>query len=363
MRRRGFTLIELLVVIAIIAVLIALLLPAVQAAREAARRAQCTNNLKQLGLAVHNYISANNCFPNLMTNIPSALAAPTSLAIQRPLSWAVSILPGLEQQPMYNAVNFTFGATEAPNYVTVTYAKLGALICPSENIGNGPLIPSWSNYAGNIGGPSTFMQYGGPIVVMAADALGAPGGNTTNAGTVNVQSVTDGLSNTAMFSEKLAGLSSTAQVTASSGADAKRVVFQLAAPVTSNNGNMAQAVAVYNACKGVPSSSLPDKGNNQWNGMLWSGSRWNTLRSVAYSHGMPPNSLSCQPVGTADGIVNPYWAGVFNTWITASSNHPGGVNAAMCDGSVRFVKDTIAYQTWWAVGSRSLGEVISSDSL
>ncbi len=361
-RRRGFTLIELLVVIAIIAVLIALLLPAVQSAREAARRVQCTNNLKQLGLAVHNYISANNCFPNLMTNLPSALAAP-SLGIQRPLSCFVALLPGLEQQPMYNAVNYTFGATEAPNYVTVTFNRVSALICPSESISTGPLINSWTNYAGNIGGPSTFMQYGGPIVVMADDAYGAPGGRNVNSGTIGVQSVTDGMSNTAMFSEKLAGLGNTSQqITSGSGPDAKRVVFQVTAPITSNNANAAQVQAVYAACKAVPSTSLPPPSNNVWNGMIWSGSRWNTLRQVAYMHGMPPNSLSCQPVGTTDGIVNPYYVGVFNTWITASSNHPGGVNTALCDGSVKFMKDGIDRATWWALGSRNLGEVISADA-
>ena len=363
MRRRGFTLIELLVVIAIIAVLIALLLPAVQSAREAARRAQCTNNLKQLGLAVHNYISSNNCFPQLITNLPTALAAPpgTTTTNTRCLSWAVSLLPGLEQQPMYNAVNFSFGAESVQNYTTVTYAKLSALVCPSENL-QGPLIPSWSNYAGSIGGPSTFQQYGGPIVVMANDAYGAPGGSNNVGGPIGLQSVSDGTTNTGMFSEKLVGLSSITQQVFAGTPDARRVTFQLKSPITSNNGNGAQALAVYNECKSLPRTNLPPPGNNTLNGMLWAGSRWNTLREVAYMHGMTPNGPSCQPVGTSDGIVNPYYAGVFDTWITAGSNHPGGVNLCLCDGSVKFIKDTISPQVWWALGSRGLGEVISSDA-
>ena len=362
LRRRGFTLIELLVVVAIIAVLIALLLPAVQAAREAARRAQCTNNLKQLGLAVHNYISVNNCFPQLITNLPSAaLPASQALGIQRPLSWAVTILPGLEQQPLYNSVNFTYGATELANYTTVTYTKLSALVCPSEDQ-SGPLIPSWSNYAGNIGGPSTFQQYGGTIVVMANDTYGAPGGSNNVGGPIGIQSVTDGTTNTGMFAEKPVGLSSVTQQVYAGTRSARRVTFQLTSAITSNNGNAAQALAVYNECKNLPTSNLPPPGNNQYNGMLWSGSRWNTIREVAYMHGMTPNGPSCQPVGTSDGIVNPYYPGVFNTWITAGSNHPGGVNLCMCDGSVKFIKDTINPQTWWALGSRSLGEVISSDA-
>ncbi|SIO59509.1 prepilin-type N-terminal cleavage/methylation domain-containing protein/prepilin-type processing-associated H-X9-DG domain-containing protein [Singulisphaera sp. GP187] len=358
-RRQGFTLIELLVVIAIIAVLIALLLPAVQAAREAARRAQCTNNMKQLGLAVHTYASLNNCFPQLMTNIPKPIASP--VAVQRPLSWAVSLLPGMEQQPLFNAVNFSFGADEPYNYVTVTYSKVSSLICPSEDL-QGPLIPSWSNYAGNIGGPSTFLAYGGPIVVMANDNYGNPGGTNNVTGPVGIHSVTDGLSNTGMFSEKLVGLSNTTQQVIAGSRNARRVTFQLKSPITSNNGNGAQALAVYNECKNVPQSNLPPAGNNQYNGMLWSGARWNTLRFIAYTHGMTPNGPGCQPVGTTDGIVNPYYAGVFNSWITAASNHSGGVNLGLCDGSVKFIKDTINVQTWWALGSRNQGEVISADA-
>src|SRR5271168_1332900 len=98
---RGFTLIELLVVIAIIAVLIALLLPAVQAAREAARRAQCVNNLKQLGLAVHNYLSQQNSFPPLIAPFAN-VNGPSAATGAWPLSWAVAILPNLEQTQLFN---------------------------------------------------------------------------------------------------------------------------------------------------------------------------------------------------------------------------------------------------------------------
>ena len=360
-RCRGFTLIELLVVIAIIAVLIALLLPAVQAAREAARRAQCVNNLKQLGLAVHNYISANDCFPQLMTNIPNASTSPLASVIQRPLSWAVSILPGLEQQGLYNSTNWCYGATEPQNYVTVTYTKLSTLVCPSENL-SGPLIPSWSNYAGNVGGPSTFQAYSGTIVVMANDSKGAPGGTNNVSGPIRLSAVTDGTTNTGLFSEKLCGLSSTTQQVFAGTPDARRVTFQLTSPITSNNGNLAQAQAVYAECKNLPRTNLPPAGNNQLNGMLWSGSRWNTIREVAYMHAMTPNGAGCQPVGTSDGIINPYYAGVFDTWITAGSNHSGGVNVCMADGSVKFIKDSIAAPTWWALGSRSQGEIVSSDA-
>ena len=143
-RRSGFTLIELLVVIAIIAVLIALLLPAVQAAREAARRAQCTNNLKQLGLAVHNYNSSNNCFP-LQTMFPTNEAVSWGWSY----GWGLALLPNLEQTTMFNAFNFAtglFGNSSSPSVyslgnTTVAYLQLSVYICPSDGTRLRPQAP------------------------------------------------------------------------------------------------------------------------------------------------------------------------------------------------------------------------------
>ena len=156
--RRGFTLIELLVVIAIIAVLIALLLPAVQSAREAARRAQCTNNLKQLGLAAHNYISINNVYPS------QSIQNTTTWSWEP--SWVAAILPMMEQTPMYNAINFNLPmleigfvtpvATGGTANSTAGLATILSLLCPSESLSH-PISfgGDWaqSNYAGNYGGP------------------------------------------------------------------------------------------------------------------------------------------------------------------------------------------------------------------
>ena len=130
-RQRGFTLIELLVVIAIIGVLIALLLPAVQAAREAARRSQCTNNLKQLGLAVHNYIDRNQVLP------ASSYGNGDNGVNQLLNSWVVSILPGLEQQPLFNSINLSVSAADGAN-TTANGTRISSLICPSEPNKAGP---------------------------------------------------------------------------------------------------------------------------------------------------------------------------------------------------------------------------------
>ena len=141
-------------------------------------------------------------------------------------------------------------------------------------------------------------------------------------GAIGLQTVSDGTTNTGMFSEKMVGLASTTQQVYAGTPDAKRVTFQLTSPITSNNGNATQVITAYNECKNLPRTNLPTPGNNNLNGMLWSGSRWNTLREVAYMHAMTPNGPSCQPVGTSDGIVNPYYAGVFDSWITAAATIP-----------------------------------------
>ena len=157
--RRGFTLIELLVVIAIIAVLIALLLPAVQAAREAARRAQCVNNLKQLGLAAHNYLSSQGVFPfgvvqNNNVNCNGCWST----------SWGDSILSYLEQTPMYNALNFNLEMINGANQ-TVGFTAIAGFLCPSETVMARPASP-WAplNYKGNVGGPGTISAWSGTII-------------------------------------------------------------------------------------------------------------------------------------------------------------------------------------------------------
>jgi prepilin-type N-terminal cleavage/methylation domain-containing protein/prepilin-type processing-associated H-X9-DG protein len=366
--RRAFTLIELLVVIAIIAVLIALLLPAVQAAREAARRMQCTNNLKQLGLATHGYISQNNAFPALSSNFANpGFGGPSLAAGDWPLGWAVKLLPGLEQQALYNTANYSLSVNNAADTRTLCATRVNTLICPSESGGEGPFYAnSWINYAANFGGPATLTIWNGPIVFMNDSAQGASGIATKfqmNLGTFGIEGVTDGTSNTAMFSERLIGISTkdssgkalSGSVSAGSR-DARRVAFRLTVPTNYNSGNSAYALTVVADCQSLPASKFSE-GPDNYSGGIWPGGHSGTLRFNAYNHYNTPNKLTCISSDAAGGDP-----GGFNSLITPSSNHPSGVTVGFCDGSVRFIKDTINTQVWWAIGSRNLGEIVSGDA-
>ena len=360
--RPGFTLIELLVVIAIIAVLIALLLPAVQAAREAARRAQCVNNLKQLGLGVQNYISTNNCLPPLFSssNPVGSVASPTVNSGTWPLSWAVAILPYMEQQALYTAANISFGAVDPPNSVTVAQVRVSTFICPSESLTGSVFPSSWANYAASIGGPPPIAGWSGAFVPMAKGANGTQADSmyaiyTGSCSTIGLQSLTDGTSNTAAFSEKLVGITSSAQQTPPT--NAKRIHWPITANESIDTGGVAGANLFIAACKSLTgAANAANPAFNAYTASVWAGSHGCTLRFNAYDHFMGPNSYSC--FSSAGG--NPVGDGM--DALTAMSNHPGGVNVGFCDGSVKFVKDTVNLAAWWALGTRSSGEVISSDA-
>ncbi len=266
-RRWGFTLIELLVVIAIIAVLIALLLPAVQAAREAARRTQCTNNLKQLGLAIQNYISQQNAFPPLYESYNYVgIATPNITQGAFPLNWAVVLLPFYEQGTLYNATNFTSdGASDAINFNTITLTKVSTLNCPSENMKVGPWVSTCMlNYRANFQGPPTLISWSGPIVVMQPSVYGTsgPGINVnSNMCTFGMEGITDGTSNTAALSEKLIGTgdygnsSGTSTITASNKNQALRGMFNSGMNITWDQGGTAGAQAAlqfYQVCNAIP---------------------------------------------------------------------------------------------------------------
>ncbi|WZO97595.1 DUF1559 domain-containing protein [Isosphaeraceae bacterium EP7] len=371
--RRAFTLIELLVVISIIAVLIALLLPAVQSAREAARRAQCTNNLKQLGLATHNYLSQQNCLPPLIQNMSNAYNAATSSGDPWPLDWTASLLSQMEQTVMANSLNWSVhGGNGSLTYgmnTTVLFTKLGTMMCPSEDQKVPTIQAGWKNYRGNIGGPSPMNMWSGTMVCFKSDPQGfgstTAGQNNSNNSSFGVEGIADGTSNTALFSETLMGSGPPAgSVTLGTTKRKSTYLFVsgLNQAVDQGINGSAAALLFVNTCKNLPGTTpakasggglAPASGNVWISGNANSGLMWD-----AYNHWMPPNSAGCY--NAADGNTEQW--GNINDAQPPSSNHPGGVNMAMADGSVKFIKDTVSVPTWWALGTRAGGEILSSDS-
>lgn len=369
--RQGFTLIELLVVIAIIAVLISLLLPAVQSAREAARRAQCVNNLKQLGLAVHNYHSTYNVLPAQCMWMGATFGSQTGGGSWGwNASWPVCLLPNIEQGPLYNAYNQGW-APDQPQNSTVSYNALAVLLCPSDNQRTRPNVP-WApmNYSGNTGGPGVVRIWNGmietPFTCSTTNQIPINGwgvgtcwwGADSNLAFFGFEGVTDGTSNTALFSEKLLGAAAGDAVNPTVGsANARRGIY-LNPPgmsVAYNSGNAALAIQSVAACNALPGGT---QGNTSWlSGFSWTlGYPWHTVVN-RYTHYNTPNKLTCLMSSDTGGL----WGGMDGI-VTVSSQHPGGVNVCFGDGSVRFVKDSVNLQTWWAIGTRNAGEVVSSDS-
>jgi prepilin-type N-terminal cleavage/methylation domain-containing protein/prepilin-type processing-associated H-X9-DG protein len=388
-KHRGFTLIELLVVIAIIAVLIALLLPAVQAAREAARRTQCVNNLKQIGLAVQNYISSNGSLPP-QTSWPTmaANASGNLLGYYWGFNWYYAIMPFLEQTPVFNATNFYVSPMMAQQ-VTAASMKVNTLICPDES-NNTQLCPlsvtgytgiggsfGVSSYVGNYGGPAAIMPYTGTIIPsydVEGMSTSAPSSSTGQLQVIRLASITDGTSNTALCSERLLaynGYGTTSVVYPSGGTSALRAIFQgtvSAAPSSVGVGMLNTsnpAVLFMKGCQNIPATTAALYTSSIGVEMMAGHPAYLTLSS--YVHWTPPNTPPCQnsidlwnvsasPPVTGVGFIGAYGAP------SASSLHPGGVNVGFCDGSVHFVKNSVNYITWWGLGSRSMGEVIGSDS-
>jgi prepilin-type N-terminal cleavage/methylation domain-containing protein/prepilin-type processing-associated H-X9-DG protein len=370
---RGFTLLELLVVIAIIGVLIGLLLPAVQSAREASKRLECVNQLKQLGLAVHSYHSQTNVLPADGLFLGAAYGAFNQTAqndnddgASDPsgwgwnASWTVALLPYIEQKDLYDAYNFNRGGDMRANY-TVGFNLLPGLLCPSETVKERPNAP-WAptSYHGNLGGPTIVALWSGTIVQSFTTYPQIWFGPDPNMGYFGFPGVTDGTSNTALISERLLGLVGN-PVVYPGGRDAKRGIFLANYNGAYDQGSNADPMAAVNACRNLPGTQPSGQGNDggtYMSGAYWSLSQPWMISNSSYVHFNTPNGYSC--ISRTDGCCGGgviTWGGT-SAMISATSNHSGGVNVAMTDGSVRFVRDEISPPVWWALGTRNGAEVI-----
>jgi prepilin-type N-terminal cleavage/methylation domain-containing protein/prepilin-type processing-associated H-X9-DG protein len=344
-KRPAFTLIELLVVIAIIAVLIALLLPAVQAAREAARRIQCVNNLKQIGLALHNYISYANVLPPGRFN--SHIAAHGNC-------WGTysQLLPQLDQAALFNSFNFNLPPDTdvlAVSNSTGFEAFLNNFICPSDStpelitVSGVPFATH--NYNLNVGS-------GYPVVQIPAPPLtGTPNGPFFENSRVGPADFIDGMSNTAAVTETVRSTSSSTYANDPLG------VFLVTGDNRTTGPPISSDADYASLCLSLPSTTSQFQATR---GVRWHyGAPGHTL----YNHLRSPNDKQpdCRGGLPHSTRSDPLWSWL-SLNIAARSKHPGGVNSLIADGHVQFVKDSISILVWQALGSRNGGEVISADA-
>lgn len=326
----GFTLIELLVVIAIIGVLIALLLPAVQAARNAARRAQCSNNMRQLGLALMAYSSTVGQFPpGILPQRESQSTLPTA---KNWVSWSAhsQLLPYIDQQPLYDAANFKLGPNSGQGSAvnnTVRMKKVSAFMCPAE----GKLKGNYQcNYSVSFG---TWMHLGaantdGPFWLY---------------GGARPEQIVDGSSKTIAMVETMFGDGLNLKPPSKYMGNSMHSVKDNG---TNNIAAASKSGLVISFLDGCTEQFLRTTSQGDvryFKGQYWSvGQAGHTVANVVQT----PNSrvggcrIGCSGCGTDNSQT-----------IASQSSHPGGANALMCDGSVQFFNENIDYRPWWAMGT------------
>jgi prepilin-type N-terminal cleavage/methylation domain-containing protein len=300
MKRRGFTLIELLVVIAIIAVLVSILLPAVQQAREAARASQCKNNLKQIGIALHNYHEAFGLLPFSQGGTGNAYSGISQM------------LPYFEQTVLYNKIDFNLAYNHATND-PVRLAEIGFLRCPSDSQNPQPTSGGAINYYGNKG-----------ATIFWTD-------NTQTNGVMNpgkcigFKDITDGTSNTCAYTERVV-------------TDGNNGISNPASDVFLGMTSPADMDQAIQQCYAIDATNLA----NQF--PIFMGAPW-LHGQHAYLHVDTPNRRSC---------------GFFPTRATMppSSKHVGGVNSVLGDGAVKFISENISLDVWRGIGTRAGAEKI-----
>lgn len=360
---RAFTLVELLVVIAIIGVMVGLLLPAVQAAREAARRMQCSNNLKQLTLSMHNYHDTFNSTPVHMHRAGHDWGG--NQGSNGNLSWYFGLLSFIEQGNVFDTVpSTTSGAGFSWDGILSGTTPLGQMArvnvptfrCPSESEEN-RLVPGLANfnYVANAGPPRHL-------------ALPVAGSSSRSRGIISHSRVTNGHPNTAncsgallassnnrvRFSDVIDGLSNTAAISeclvndgSGNSRDVRRNLYYT---------NSARIQTIGAPIASVVQDGLANHANwaqwSQYKGISWLyTSSW---EKHLYNHVFPPNTISIPGYNT-----DWFRCSEADSAITPGANHPGGVQISMADGSVRFVTDSINIEIWWAIGSSNGGELTS----